>query len=105
MKYPATFEAAEEGGFIVVFRDIPEAITQGDNRLEAISAAQDALLTAIEFYFEDKRAVPYPSAVADGEEFIGLPPSVASKVFLLNEMLAQGVSAAELARRIKTMPK
>jgi antitoxin HicB len=89
MKYPAMFEPAEEGGFVVVFRDIPEAITQGDDRIEAISAAQDALITAIEFYFEDKRAVPYPSAVAEGEESIELPPDVASKVFLLNEMLSQ----------------
>lgn len=29
MKYPATF-TPETGGFVVTFRDIPEALTQGD---------------------------------------------------------------------------
>lgn len=105
MKYPARFEPAEEGGYIVAFRDIPEAITQGDDRAEAVSEARDALITAIEFYFEDKRAIPYPSALGEGEEFIEIPPSVASKVFLLNEMVSQGITAAELARRMKTIPQ
>lgn len=30
MKYPAYFEAAPKGGYTVAFRDIPEAITEGD---------------------------------------------------------------------------
>jgi len=34
MFYPAKFSPAEEGGFVVTFRDIPEAITQGDNMAE-----------------------------------------------------------------------
>ena len=36
---------------------------------------------------------------------VGLPASVWAKVLLLNEMLAQGVSAAELARRMGTRPQ
>lgn len=105
MRYPALFESAPEGGFVVTFRDIPEAITQGDSEAETMEMAEDALLTAMDFYFEDKRPVPLPSAPAEGERLVPLPPSAAAKVLLLNEMLAQKVSASELARRLHTRPQ
>lgn len=90
MKYPAHFEAAPEGGFVVTFRDIPEAITQGDDEAEAMEMAVDVLVTVMDFYFEDRQRVPVPSAPKKGERMIPLPPSVAAKVLLLNEMLAAG---------------
>lgn len=105
MRYPAHFMPAEEGGFVVTFRDIPEAITQGDTEEEAMEMATDALLTAMDFYFEDKRAVPAPSRAKRGERLVSLPPSVCAKVLLLNEMLAQHVSPSELARRVGTTPQ
>lgn len=105
MFYPAQFTPAEEGGFVVTFRDIPEAITQGDDLTEARAMAADALLTAMDFYFEDKRTVPMPSALQEGEEGVALPASVFAKVLLLNTMLEQDVSNAELARRMGTRPQ
>ncbi|WP_238329470.1 type II toxin-antitoxin system HicB family antitoxin [Mannheimia haemolytica] len=36
MFYPALFTPAEEGGFVVTFPDLPEAITQGDTFEEAM---------------------------------------------------------------------
>jgi antitoxin HicB len=105
MKYPATFTPADEGGFVVTFRDIPEAITQGDDEAEAVNMAEDALLTAMDFYFEDRRTVPPPSAPADGERLIELPLSASAKVMLLNEMLAQKVRPADLARLMGLKPQ
>jgi antitoxin HicB len=105
MFYPAQFEAAEEGGFVVTFRDIPEAITQGDNELEALTMAQDALVTAFEFYFDDKRAIPKPSKPLMHERLIEVPLSVTAKVLLLNEMLKQKVKPSELARRLDMKPQ
>jgi antitoxin HicB len=101
MKYPATF-TPETGGFVVTFRDIPEAITQGDNEEDAIAMAKDVLLSSMEVYFDEKRQVPPPSAAQSGERMILLPASVAAKVLLLNEMLSQGVIPSELARRMDT---
>ncbi|SAL61076.1 type II toxin-antitoxin system HicB family antitoxin [Caballeronia humi] len=89
-------------GFAVTFRDIPEAITCGETREEAIEMAADALVTAMDFYFEDKRAVPPPSRPKRGDVLIELPASVAAKVLLLNAMVAQEVTPAELARRLNT---
>ncbi|MBB5508184.1 type II toxin-antitoxin system HicB family antitoxin [Paraburkholderia atlantica] len=105
LRYPARFEPAEEGGFVVTFRDIPEAITQGDSLEEARSEGADALLTAMDFYFEDRRPVPLPSEARKGEELVALPASVSAKVLLLNEMIGQKVTPADLARRLGTSPQ
>lgn len=105
MKYPATFTPAEEGGFVVTFRDIPEAITQGDDEAEALEMARDALVTAMDFYFEDRRQVPAPSAARKGERLIALPVSVAAKVLLLNAMIERQVRPADLARLMGIKPQ
>lgn len=105
MRYPAKFSEAPEGGFVVTFRDIPEAITQGDTEAEAMDMAEDVLVSSMEFYLEDRRVVPVPSDPVPGERLVHLPASVAAKVLLLNEQLAQGVSNAELARRMGARPQ
>lgn len=101
MKYPATL-TYETGGFVVTFRDIPEAITQGDDEADALFMAKEILLSSMEIYFDEKRQVPLPSAALRGERLIALPVSVSAKVLLLNGMLAQGVAPSELARRMGT---
>lgn len=103
-RYPARLKA-DEAGFTVTFRDIPEAITAGATREEVMDMATDALATAMDFYFEDKRPVPMPSDAKRGETLIELRASVAAKVLLLNAMLAQHVTPAELARRMHTRPQ
>ncbi|WP_158935321.1 type II toxin-antitoxin system HicB family antitoxin [Burkholderia sp. S171] len=103
-RYPARLKA-DEVGFTVTFRDIPEAITAGETREEATEMAADALATAMDFYFEDKRPVPLPSEPKHGETLVKLRTSVAAKVLLLNAMLAQQVTPAELARRMRTRPQ
>jgi len=47
--------------------------------------AKEALETALEFYFEDKRAVPVPVKVKRGQDVIELPASLSAKILLLNE--------------------
>jgi antitoxin HicB len=102
--YPVVLER-DGSGYFVSFPDIPEALTSGRTRIEAIEMARDALEEAIEFYFEEQRLVPRPSKVKDGQEAVELPASLSAKVLLLNEMLTQGVSQAELARRLQTSPQ
>lgn len=104
MRYPVKLK--KDGRFfLVTFPDIPEAITQGETRESALSAARDALESALDFYFEDMRPVPVPSAAKRGQESIELSASMAAKVLLLNEMVRQHVRPAELARRLKTTPQ
>jgi antitoxin HicB len=99
--YPVNLRRS--GKFIVVsFPDIPEAHTQGIDHAEALEMAKEALELSMEFYFEDNRPVPMPSRPKRGQAVVELPPSLAAKVLLLNEMLHQRVRPAELARRIGT---
>lgn len=104
MRYP--IHVKRDGRFfLVTFPDIPEAITQGRSMKEALTAAQNALESALEFYFESARVVPKPSRIRTGQEFVELPTSLAAKVLLLNEMVRQKVRPAELARRLQTSPQ
>ncbi|WP_024904482.1 type II toxin-antitoxin system HicB family antitoxin [Robbsia andropogonis] len=104
LRYPVLIEP-DGDGFMASFRDIPEALT-GDDTIEATRAmAADALLTAMDFYFDDKRPVPPPSAARKGEELIALPASVSAKILLLNEMVSQKIGSSELARRLGTSPQ
>ena len=103
--YPVTLKREKDGGFVATFKDVPEAITQGETEAEALAAARDALETALDFYFEDNRVVPLPSKAKRGQPVIELPASLSAKILLLNEMIEQCVRPAELARRLKTTPQ
>jgi antitoxin HicB len=104
MRYPVNLK--KDGKFfLAAFPDIPEAITQGETEEEALQAAQEALETALDFYFDDQRTVPIPSNSKRGQRAIELPPSIAAKVILMNEMVRQRVRPAELARRLNTSPQ
>jgi len=102
--YPARIQKQKDG-HVVSFRDIPEALTAGATRQQAVGMAADALATAMEFYFEDRRQVPLPSQARKGEAVIELPASVAVKVLLLNEMLKENITPSKLARKLEASPK
>lgn len=97
MKYAVNY-TVDSDGVTVTFPDVPEALTCGDDLADAREMAQDALITALEFYFEDSRPVPFPTS--EGDDYVELPLSIEAKVLLLNSMLESGVSNSELARRI-----
>lgn len=98
MRYPVNLSKAEEGGFFVEFPDIPEALTQGTTKDEALENALDALVTALEFYFEDGDKIPEPS-ISTGD-YVDLPLSVEAKVILLNAFLESRISQTDLAARM-----
>ena len=75
MRYPVHLEPEEEGGFVVTFPDIPEAITQGEDEAAALLHAADALETALDFYFDAQRTVPTPSKPRRGQRVVELPTS------------------------------
>ena len=105
LRYPAHFEAAKEGGFVVTFPDIPEAITQGESVEDALLHAADVLESALDYYIEEGLPIPAPSKPKRGQHLVELPASYTAKILLLNEMAAQKVRPAELARRLKVTPQ
>lgn len=102
--YPARI-LPDGSGFMVSFRDIPEALTSGATREEALAMAGEALATAMDFYFEDQRLVPMPTPLRRGETGVALAASLFAKILLLNAMLEQQVTPSALARRLRTTPQ
>ena len=105
LNYPALFSPDEHGGYVVTFRDVPEALTQADTLQQAREMAADALATAMEFYIEDRRPAPMPSRARAGEELVSLPVVVGAKMALLGLMAAERVRPADLARAMGVQPQ
>jgi antitoxin HicB len=98
--YSADFLAQEDGSFVVVFPDVPEAITQGDNREDAIVSASDALGMALRGYLADGRALPAPASRGNGLVPIPVDAATALKLAVIEAFNASGISKTELARRM-----
>jgi len=65
-KYPVTL--TKDGDTILAtFRDVPEAITFGADKEEALLNAVDALEAGLSFYVEANKTLPVPSKVKRNE--------------------------------------
>jgi antitoxin HicB len=99
--YPATLTPDPDGAFTVIFRDVPEAITEGDSREEALLRAEYALESALAMYVTAKEPLPAPSAAQPGEAIVPLSALGMAKGALNEAMREAGVGRAELARRLR----
>jgi len=104
MRYPADFRP-DGKYFLVTFPDFPEAITQGDSIEDALIHAADVLESVLDHYIENNIPIPRPSKRKRGQHLVELPASYSAKILLLNEMAAQKIRPAELARRLKVTPQ
>jgi antitoxin HicB len=98
--YPITLMSDSNGTFLVGFPDFPEANSVGDSVDEAKLNAVDALVTALEIYFDERRSIPAPSLPLPGQPVVALPALETAKVLLWNEMHARKVRKADLARML-----
>lgn len=61
MEYPALFEPAEEGGFVITFPGFGGGVAQGDNEEDAREMARYALLTMIGEHIRKGEDLPRPT--------------------------------------------
>ena len=99
--YPCELVADEDGHLVVNFPDVPEAITGGQDRAEALRLAPDALAVALAGYSHAGRDIPEPSVATDGQELVAVPSVAAAKLALYSAMRAQRITEAELARKLR----
>ncbi len=59
--YPIKLTKQKEGGYLVQFPDFPEAITQGEDKADALNEAADCLEEAIAHRIAKKLDIPLPS--------------------------------------------
>lgn len=104
--YPVKFTPdKEDGGFVVTFHDLPEAITQGDNIKECLEEAADCLEEAIAARIDDSMDIPVPSKCRKGDKLVALPLQTALKAALYIAMKETGISKTELARQLQIHEK
>lgn len=100
--YPARFTRdRRDGGYVVTFRDLPEAITQGDSVDDGLEQATGALQAAVEARIMDRLDIPSPSKAKRNERLVALPLQTALKAALFTAMKTGRVSRVELARRMR----
>lgn len=90
----------EDDAFVVSSRDLPELNSVGYSLEEALKEAVDGIETVFMICMEERRPIPAGTPAQDGEYMVRLPVQAAVKATLYNEMLAQGITKAELARRL-----
>ena len=86
MKYPVTLTRDDNDTFLVRFPDVPEAITYGDTREDALARAGAALLTVFDAFMKDRRDVPGPSTTTGLS--IEVPTRETTKIDLYRAMRA-----------------
>lgn len=104
MHYVAKFEP-DDGGFLVTFPAIPEAITGGDTLEQAFRNAIDALEVALLTYVKDGRDLPPQAAggrFEDGFAHPAIPVSagVAAKLAFIEAFRKSGLSKVAFAAKL-----
>jgi len=100
--YPATLTPdSQDGGFVVTFVDVPEAITQGEDRADALREAADCLEEAIANRMVTGLPIPSPSPARERQYAVPLPAQTAAKAALYIALQETKVTKAELAKRLQ----
>lgn len=98
--YPVALKEDEDGVYVASARDVPEAVTDGESKQEALREMSDALGAALAGYSIHGRALPPPSDAEPGEWLVPVTPLVAAKLALRTAMQEQGASNVALAERL-----
>src|SRR2546429_1047673 len=100
--YPATLTPdVQDGGFVVTFVDVPEAITQGDDVPASLHQAADCLEEAIAGRIRRRDDIPEPSPVQAGQYAVAVPAQTAAKAALHMALRQRQLTQVELAARLQ----
>jgi antitoxin HicB len=98
MRYAVTLTPDDNDTILVTVPDIPEAVTFGEDRDDALARAVDAIETAILGAMAAREDVP--AARAESADYVTLPALSSAKIELYLAMRADGVGKAALAKRL-----
>ncbi len=88
----------DAGTVLVTVPDIPEAVTFGEDREDALTRAVDAIESALMGAIAASEAIPTPGAT--GDAFVTLPALSAAKLELYRAMREENIGKAALAKRL-----
>ncbi|MBB3142809.1 type II toxin-antitoxin system HicB family antitoxin [Halomonas organivorans] len=85
-------------GYMATCRDLPEFIAAAETVDATLENAVEILETTLGIYIDERRRIPTPSSIQEGEQLVAVPLSTALKALLSNQLLDQGWRKADLAR-------
>ena len=99
-EYAVTLTPAEEGGFVVTCRDLPQLATQGEDVADALSEASDAMDEVFAAYMRGKLDFPTSSKARRGEHRVAPPAETVAKAALYVAMKDAHVTNMQLAKKL-----
>jgi len=99
MRYAVRLAKDDNGTIMVSVPDVPEAITYGATKKEALERAVDAILSVFDECMRTRRPIPAPAT--SGAVTVEIPVLEAAKIALYQTMIDQRVTKSELGRRLK----
>lgn len=104
--FPVTLTTDEvDGGFTVTFRDLPEAITQGENIEDALNEAADCLEEAIANRVIRRLPIPSPSELDENEYLVTTPLLTSFKASIWLAMQEKDINQTQLANNLNVDEK
>ncbi len=98
MRYAVVLTPDDNDTVLVTVPDLPDAVTFGEDREDALARAADAIETALMGRMADRETIPEPTA--DAPDHVELPALSVAKIALYRAMKAEGVGKAALAKRL-----
>jgi antitoxin HicB len=98
MRYAVNLVPDDNGTILATVPDMPEAVTFGEDREDALARAADAIETAMMGFMSAREDIPAPKT--KGQEYVSLPALSVAKIELYRAMRADGVGKAALAKRL-----
>jgi antitoxin HicB len=101
LAYPASLRRDGKGRYLVRVRDLPEALTDGATRRDALREASDALSEALAARMVTGDEIPLPSPPRGQDYRVAPDATITLKAGLYKALKDQRLSTAGLARRLK----
>lgn len=98
--YPARLVPDEIGRLVVHFPDLPEALTDGADEMEALTEASDCLSEALASRIVDCEKIPIPSGAGADMHLVSPEPTIALKVALYDVLRASRMGIPEFAKML-----
>ncbi len=98
MRYAVTLTPDDNNTLLVTVPDLPEAVTFGETREEALARAVDAIETALMGAMAAREEIAEPTS--SGIDYVSLPALSSAKVALYQAMRAENIGKAALAKRL-----
>jgi antitoxin HicB len=101
LRYPIKIEPDDNGTLLVTCPALPEVTTFGEDEADAIRHAVDAIEEALAARIADGTDIPASSRPAKNECTVEFPMMVTLKTTLYRSLRKDGITRAELGRRLR----